>query len=103
MADAAKYDAARGAYKATPEELAKVTEFLATCPYIRHSPTAKDALLVRGDDGKKTVRVPRLISEVSYLRLHKLCKQAKGITMGERTWYKCMAAIPNLRRMTARR
>jgi len=50
--------------KATEEAAMAVREFLMDHPAIRRSPSDMDTLLVRGRDGKKNVRVPRMLMEV---------------------------------------
>ena len=87
--------------KRTPEEVEKVLAFLADCPHIRDSPLQKETLLVKGADGKKNVKVPRLYCEVSFVKLHQLCQQEKGIAFEFDTFRKVLP--PNLWRLTARR
>ena len=90
-----------GPVKATHEWRTTVIEWLATCKFIRVSPLQKDTLLVRGDDGKKNVRVPRLFCEVGLTTLFNMAKDELEIPFGERTFRNIMPL--NLRRLTHRR
>lgn len=80
---------------------AQVTLFLADHPNVRPSPYSQDTLLVRGEDGQKNVRVPRLLLEISIARLYSQFKEQHGEIIGERKFYDLLPA--NLRRMNGRR
>ena len=61
----------------------------------------RKADMVRGEDGQKNVRVPRLLLEISIARLYSQFKEQHGEIIGERKFYDLLPA--NLRRMNGRR
>lgn len=86
------------------EVQAAVMTFLVDHPNVRPSPYASDTLLVRGEDGKKNVRVERLLLEIGIPRLYQHFVEAHPAyakRIGERKFG--MLLPPNLRRMHHRR
>ena len=71
-----------GRRKVTQQVSEKVAEFIADSAYVRTSPLQKDTLLVRGADGKKTQRVPRLLLEIGVPEFYKQFVKKHGALVG---------------------
>jgi len=85
--------------KLTPTLLKRIADWLGTYKHIRTSPNKKDVLLVRGADGKKNVKVPRLYVEVGFTQANLDCKKELGaqLPIGERSFRNAMP--PNVRHL----
>ena len=90
-----------GPLKAKADVARLVHEFLMDNTHIRTSPSPKDTLLVRGPDGKRNVRVPRMLVEVSRTQLFRdFLEEHPDIKIRERTF---RGLFPkNFRRLTKR-
>lgn len=90
-----------GPLKVTAEVVETVHEYLTHHPSCRVSPSPKDTLLVRGPDGKRNIRVPRVLTEVSRTRLFQQFREAHPlIHIRERTFRSLFPK--NFRRLTKR-
>ena len=107
-----------GSRRIKAEVIEALAEFIVDHPNVRTSPYPTDTLLVRGANGKKDVRVPRLLLEIGVPRFYqdfvkahpqfvtqRFCrptrKSGPHFAVGERKFG--MLLPPNVRRMTARR
>ena len=92
-----------GRCRITPEKLGKIVEWISSNEYVRTCPEKKQTLLIRGADGKKNVRVPKLLCEINLTKLFLQAEEELGkewLGMRENTFRKILPA--NLRRLTKR-
>jgi hypothetical protein len=91
----------KGQIKATDEVIEAVFKFISEHPHVRASPSKKDTVLIRGTDGRRDQRVPRMLIEISRTQLYlEFCRRHTNINIGERTFRSLFPK--NFRRLTKR-
>lgn len=93
----------RVAPRLAPDLFEKIIKFVTGSPYVRVSPLPKDTLLIRGEDGKKDVPVPRLLLEIGIPEFFQVWRQEHGEIVQETKFGELVyELLPNLRRLTKR-